>query len=400
MIAEPFAKAVPLLELFEQHGHEAYFVGGAVRDLLLKREISDVDIAVSAIPDEVKEIFPHTADIGIEHGTVLVFHHGSPYEVTTFRTESGYSDHRRPDEVSFVRSLREDLMRRDFTMNAMAMDKSGEIIDPFNGQDAINRKIIVTVGSPAERFAEDALRMMRAMRFSSQIGFRIEPETFDAIKKHARLLEHIAVERKFVEFEKTLLGPYRAHVLSCFEEAGITSFLPGLKGKGHVLEWLGRKSTPTLNADQMWALLLEGLSMNDTQAADFLKAWKLPGKRIKDIRGMLRWLQYRKEHEWNRESAYEAGKEWMISAEALYLTISDKPLAQYEEALIDLYASLPIKSRSELAVTGNDLIGWTGHRPGPWIKECLSLAERTVVNGTVANEKEQLKEWLSRCRMI
>ncbi|MDQ7864060.1 hypothetical protein RCO48_32175 [Peribacillus frigoritolerans] len=135
-----FLKSVPILELIEEAGYEAYFVGGSVRDYILGRPINDVDIASSATPQEIKRIFPNTADIGIDHGTVLVITDTGTYEITTFRTESGYSDFRRPDAVKFVRSLTEDLQRRDFTMNAIAMDKTGKIIDPFNGKRDLAQK--------------------------------------------------------------------------------------------------------------------------------------------------------------------------------------------------------------------------------------------------------------------
>lgn len=135
-----FLKSVPILELIEKAGFEAYFVGGSVRDYILGSPINDVDIATSATPQEIKRIFPKTADIGIDHGTVLVIADSGTYEITTFRTESDYSDFRRPDSVQFVRSLTEDLQRRDFTMNAMAMDKSGNIIDPFNGRHDLAEK--------------------------------------------------------------------------------------------------------------------------------------------------------------------------------------------------------------------------------------------------------------------
>jgi tRNA nucleotidyltransferase (CCA-adding enzyme) len=181
-----FLKSVPILELIEEAGYEAYFVGGSVRDYILGRPINDVDIASSATPQEIKRIFPNTADIGIDHGTVLVITDTGTYEITTFRTESGYSDFRRPDAVKFVRSLTEDLQRRDFTMNAIAMDKTGKIIDPFNGKRDLAQKRIITVGNPHERFHEDALRMMRALRFVSQLDFELDQETFDSLKENAQ----------------------------------------------------------------------------------------------------------------------------------------------------------------------------------------------------------------------
>ncbi len=164
-------------------------MGGSVRDVLLNQPIHDVDIATSAFPAEIKQIFPKTIDVGIEHGTVLVLEKAGQYEITTFRTESAYQDFRRPDHVEFVRSLKEDLKRRDFTINAFAIRENGEIIDLFAGLKDLDQHVLRAVGDPHERFFEDALRMMRGLRFVSQLGFDLENETFAAIKENHQLLK-------------------------------------------------------------------------------------------------------------------------------------------------------------------------------------------------------------------
>ena len=203
-----FQKALPVLEKIKTAGYEAYFVGGSVRDVLLKRPIHDVDIATSSYPEETKKIFNRTVDIGIEHGTVLVLENGGEYEVTTFRTEDVYVDYRRPKTVFFVRSLDEDLKRRDFTVNAFALDETGKVIDKFGGLEDLEKKLLRAVGNPAERFNEDALRIMRGFRFAASLDFTIEPQTFLAMKEHAPLLEKISVERSFIEFDKLLTAPH------------------------------------------------------------------------------------------------------------------------------------------------------------------------------------------------
>ena len=195
-----YQKAIPVLNKLEQAGFEAYFVGGSVRDILLDQPIHDVDIATSAFPEEIKQLFPKTIDIGIEHGTVLVLAEEEQYEITTFRTESTYQDYRRPDHVEFVRSLVEDLKRRDFTINAFALKEDGQIIDLFDGLADLENQILRAVGDPQERFHEDALRMMRGIRFVSQIGFTLEQETAAAIQANHSLLGKISVERINVEF--------------------------------------------------------------------------------------------------------------------------------------------------------------------------------------------------------
>lgn len=170
-----FIKALPVLRILIEAGHQAYFVGGAVRDSYMKRAIGDVDIATDAAPDQVERLFQRTVDVGKEHGTIIVLWEDETYEVTTFRTESDYVDFRRPSEVQFISSLEEDLKRRDLTINAMAMTADGKVLDYFGGKKDIDQKVIRTVGKPEDRFQEDALRMLRAVRFMSQLGFTLSP---------------------------------------------------------------------------------------------------------------------------------------------------------------------------------------------------------------------------------
>lgn len=203
-----FQEALPVLEKIKSAGYEAYFVGGSVRDALLNRPIHDVDIATSSYPQETKRIFERTVDIGIEHGTVLVLENGGEYEVTTFRTEDVYVDYRRPKSVSFVRSLEEDLKRRDFTVNAFALAEDAQIVDLFDGFSDLENQVLRAVGRADERFSEDALRIMRGLRFAASLNFTIETSTFAAMKIYAPLLEKISVERSFIEFDKLLTAPY------------------------------------------------------------------------------------------------------------------------------------------------------------------------------------------------
>ena len=179
----------------------------AIEETYHSLTIHDEDIATSSYPEETKQIFPRTADIGIEHGTVLVLDGDEEYEVTTFRTEDVYVDYRRPSSVSFVRSLEEDLKRRDFTVNAFALDETGEIVDLFDGLQDLENQVLRAVGVASERFNEDALRIMRGFRFQASLGFELEQETFEAMKTLTALLEKISVERTFVEFDKLLLAP-------------------------------------------------------------------------------------------------------------------------------------------------------------------------------------------------
>lgn len=196
-----------ILCALDSAGHRAVLAGGCVRDSLLGRRPSDWDIASSASPEEVLALFSRCVPTGIKHGTVTVLSGGGSVEVTAFRAEGGYSDHRRPDSVSFGCPLEADLARRDLTVNAMAMDAAGEITDPFGGRDDLRRRLLRCVGEPERRFDEDALRMLRTVRFSAQLGFEIEPRTLEAIRALAHLSSGLSAERVRDELLKTLRSP-------------------------------------------------------------------------------------------------------------------------------------------------------------------------------------------------
>lgn len=206
MIAPP-KYVLNILCALDSAGHRAVLAGGCVRDSLLGRRPSDWDIASSASPEEVLALFPRCVPTGIKHGTVTVLSGGGSVEVTAFRAEGGYSDHRRPDSVSFGCPLEADLARRDLTVNAMAMDAAGEITDPFGGRDDLRRRLLRCVGEPERRFDEDALRMLRTVRFSAQLGFEIEPRTLEAIRALAHLASGLSAERVRDELLKTLRSP-------------------------------------------------------------------------------------------------------------------------------------------------------------------------------------------------
>lgn len=211
-----------VLELLHEAGYEAYVVGGCVRDSLLGRTPEDWDITTSALPAQVKEIFHRTIDTGIRHGTVTVRMQGGSYEVTTYRVDGDYKDARHPSSVTFTRSLLEDLKRRDFTINAMAYSDETGIIDAFNGLEDLEKRVIRAVGNPQERFTEDALRMMRALRFAAQLDYTIEPATEAAIAALAVNLRKISAERIRTELEKLLLSDHPEELRRMYE-LGITA---------------------------------------------------------------------------------------------------------------------------------------------------------------------------------
>ncbi|MDM5313577.1 CCA tRNA nucleotidyltransferase [Peribacillus frigoritolerans] len=389
-----FLKSVPILELIEEAGYEAYFVGGSVRDYILGRPINDVDIASSATPQEIKRIFPNTADIGIDHGTVLVITDTGTYEITTFRTESGYSDFRRPDAVKFVRSLTEDLQRRDFTMNAIAMDKTGKIIDPFNGKRDLAQKRIITVGNPHERFHEDALRMMRALRFVSQLDFELDQETFDSLKENAQNISEIAVERILVEFEKLAAGSNKIKAFSLLLESGLYQYLPLFSSKKDHLMDLLNLPLHQLNAAEIWSIIM--IHTKDQEIEEALRAWKLP---LKTIRNVQRTIKLVKSKEPSAIDVFQAGHGITVQAAKVRAALNAGNVSDAEENAHQRYNELIIKQMSDLAVTGTDLLIWHQEKPGPWVKEYLEKILKAVLNEELRNDKEEIKRWLVKCNL-
>lgn len=393
-LPEEFLKATPIMEAIEAAGFEAYFVGGSVRDIILNHHIHDVDIATSAFPEEIKQIFPRTVDVGIEHGTVLVLHGGEEYEITTFRTESTYQDYRRPDEVTFVRSLSEDLKRRDFTMNALAMTKEGELIDLFSGIEAIHQKQIIAVGNASERFHEDALRMMRGLRFASQLDFDIEEQTKHAIMEHHALLEKISVERIYIEFIKLLTAEYRNKGLVSFVETGCFNYCPGLKGHQEGLEkLLVIPNEAIFETDTIaWITLIYMLHINEVTS--FLRQWKCSNKLIHHVDKSVTQLIRRDTEEWDILSLYESGEEVISDVEIVRELIG---LSSQKDEALNIYKELPIKSIRELAVSGKDILNVLEESPGPWLGQLLGHLEKSVVLAQLPNEKEALliegKKW-------
>ncbi|MBQ8248009.1 MAG: CCA tRNA nucleotidyltransferase [Lachnospiraceae bacterium] len=215
-----------IIATLQQNNFEAYAVGGCVRDSILGREPNDWDITTSASPEEVKALFRRTIDTGIEHGTVTIMVDKVGYEVTTYRIDGKYEDGRHPTEVTFTRNLKEDLLRRDFTINAMAYNDTDGLVDIFGGMEDIEHKVIRCVGDPKARFTEDALRLMRAIRFAAQLGYTIEEETREAMKEIAGNLKKISAERIQVELVKTLVSPNPFMMKDAYELGLTKYFMP------------------------------------------------------------------------------------------------------------------------------------------------------------------------------
>ncbi len=384
-----FEPARPVLQKIEQAGFEAYFVGGCVRDTILGDPIHDIDIATSAYPSEIKQIFKRTVDTGIEHGTVMILDHGVGYETTTFRTESGYQDFRRPDNVTFVRSLAEDLQRRDFTINALALRENGEVVDLFDGLGDLQRRLIRAVGDPNERFHEDALRMMRAVRFASKLDFVIDRPTLEGINANAHLLAKIAVERIRVELEKMFLGQNPPAGLKDFLETGLYQYCPGLKAARQQLGLLlvNGNGWALTNVDQVWALLAVQLGLSGKQAAKFLRTWKTSNETIRQVGKIILAVNALRQKQVTPDLMFTVG--WPALSDANQVAAVNG-WQQAAASLKKQYDELPIKTAKELAVDGRILIQEAGLKPGPALGKVLNTLVEDVVNGRLANNKAEL----------
>ncbi len=217
-----------IIDTITEAGYEAYAVGGCIRDSILGREPNDWDITTSARPEQVKELFHRTVDTGIAHGTVTVMLDKEGFEVTTYRIDGEYEDHRHPREVIFTSQLVEDLRRRDFTINAMAYNETAGLVDAFNGMRDIEQKVIRCVGCAKDRFTEDALRILRAIRFSAQLGYTIEKETSEAIRELAASLSAISAERIQAELVKLLISPHPDYLRQAYDMGVTAVILPEL----------------------------------------------------------------------------------------------------------------------------------------------------------------------------
>lgn len=264
----------------QSRGYQAYLVGGCVRDMLMGVQPHDWDICTSALPHEVMEIFPTARPTGLKHGTVTVYINSRSLEVTTFRSESSYADHRHPDSVSFVGDLHTDLSRRDFTMNAIALPVDGLIRDPFGGVQDIKNGIVRCVGEPERRFEEDALRMFRALRFAARLGFEIEEKTMSAIERKAPLAETLAAERVREETEKIILTNSPHMVYELVRLGLLDAYIIKRSPDARIFDALGHTVKKAL---ERWALLSMIMAEQGMigSVEDFLSSLRLDSRSIR-----------------------------------------------------------------------------------------------------------------------
>ncbi|BCJ85422.1 CCA tRNA nucleotidyltransferase [Effusibacillus dendaii] len=384
-----------VLDTLLNAGFEAYLVGGCVRDKLLGLTPGDYDVATNALPDQVQSLFPHTVPTGIQHGTVSVLEDGERIEVTTFRREGVYKDARRPSEVRFDASLQEDLARRDFTINAMAQDRFGNLFDPFGGQSDLEQQIIRAVGDPSARFQEDALRMLRAVRFSAVLGFQIESETWRSIIQHAPIIGRIARERIRDEWNKMVCADLSLGVDQLIR-SGLFSFIFGSILSRTKEEWLRAAQFADRlpkKLDLRHAALLLGTDVRLVQK--WMNQIRQPKRLTRSVVAILEAMPDSNPLRWSpfdwRQFLYQHGQH---AAEQAILIYSQMIPVDADKLIAVCLASIedqPIWSLADLAVTGHDILKHTGRRPGPWLGPLLNQLAQLVLTNPNLNRSQELK---------
>ncbi|CDQ19521.1 CCA tRNA nucleotidyltransferase [Halobacillus karajensis] len=390
MIDQVFKQACEVIKVIEEAGGEAFIVGGSVRDYLSGREVNDIDIATSESPQRIQEIFDKVIPVGIEHGTVIVRHQGESYEVTTYRVEGGYEDYRHPDKVNFVDDIKLDLARRDFTMNAIAMSRNGELIDPYLGYESIKKKSIQAVGNPLERFREDPLRMMRAVRFASQLSFTIDSETKSALEEMSGLLACISIERIAIETEKLFSGKDYKLGLQLLEDSALQKHLPIFKG------FQFQEDYPKAIL-YTWHEIIAfyTFSHSEISVEAFVNHWKLSNATKRKSEHLLSGLKiYENEKKVTPWLVYQLNEGSFASFERVCLALYDE-CDGLQNSMRRTKKDLIIHHRKELHFQAKDLISLFPARPkGPWISEWLEAIEYEVVTERIENNYEKIKEWV------
>ena len=423
-----------IIKTLQKHGYEAYAVGGCVRDSVLGRTPQDWDITTSAMPQETKALFDKTFDTGIEHGTITVLLDHEGYEVTTYRIDGKYEDNRHPTEVTFTRSLKEDLLRRDFTINAMAYNDVDGLVDIFGGMKDLKKGVIRCVGNAEARFSEDALRILRGIRFAAQLGFEIDVEAKEAMQKLAPTLKKISAERIQVELVKTLVSD-RPDMLRIAYELGITrQFIPEFdllmetgQETPHHMYTVGEHTLHALKnvrPDRILRLTMllhdmgkpEYKIVDETGQAHFkkhaigseriakeiLRRLKFDNETIRIVSRLVLYHDYRMPAEPKnvRRAMNKIGEDIFeyymevrradVLAQSTYLREQKlKNLDDIEALYAQIKEAKQCVSLKELAVSGSDLIA-IGIKPGKEIGEILNYLLEIVIDNPELNEKEIL----------
>ena len=354
--------ALKLLEEITSRGFKAYIVGGFVRDYILGINSNDIDITTSATPKDIKEIFEDSCLPSEDYGSVTVIMKGIRFEITTFRKEIGYVDNRRPAEIKYIDDLYEDLLRRDFTINTICMDQNGEIVDLLNGQEDLRNKIVRTVGVAKERFEEDVLRILRAVRFATILDFKLDNEVIDAIKDTRELLGGLSYNRKKEELDKIFGSNHAEQGVQLLLGLGLDKYLE--------LDNLCRvKCTSSLIG--VWTVL------------DVMDKYPFSANERELISSVKEALNY---NNLDPYTLYRFG---------LYANSVAGEINGYDiKNITENYNNLVIQSKKDLQITSQEIMGILGRGPGSYLKEIYGDVERQILYRRLENDKDRILEYI------
>ncbi|MEC9485585.1 MAG: CCA tRNA nucleotidyltransferase [Candidatus Izemoplasma sp.] len=375
------ANAKHVLKTLNDAGYEAYFVGGFVRDTLLNLPTKDIDITTNATPQEVIDLFDRVKETGMKYGTVTVLFNNLAYEVTTFRSDGTYTDNRRPDTIQFSKTLEEDVKRRDFTVNALCMDYDGDIIDLVDGQADLAKGELRMIGDPHKRLKEDALRMLRAIRFVSSHGFHLQQETHGAITSHNALIPTIAIERIMQELDKTFRGQYLNEAINVLLETDVADVLYGIKPG---LEYLNRKGKQLNNLSPIEIFTICFILGEDNDI------WRFSNRQRRLIDQLILLHEVTKEDQFNTFLVFSYSIEVCDIVNRINVTLGYRDQSQ---RLKEIDQSMPIKDVCDLKFKGEDIIKLTTLKKHSLIGLIIDDLLEGVLEGRLNNNYQELKDY-------
>lgn len=353
-------KALKILDILHNNKHESYIVGGYVRDKLLNRESNDIDICTSATPKEIIKLFPNTSSPN--YGSINIVYKNTNFDITTFRRDIKYQDNRLPIEIQYIKSIKQDLLRRDFTINTFCINKDGKVKDYLNATKDLKHKIIRTVGNPKDRLQEDSLRILRAIRFATILDFEIEPKTKRYITKYAPLLEKLSYQRKKQELDKIFTSNKKERGIKMLVDLGVAKYLnlPNLEN-----------ITPCDDLIGIWT------QANVDNIYPFTKIEKSQMRKIREI------------------LKQDLNNPYTLYTNDLYnLTVAYQIKKESVSKLNKKYAELPIHSSKEISINGKDISNILNKEPGNYIKDIITDLEKQILNGNLPNKKEKLEKYI------
>lgn len=355
-------KALEVLKILYEHGYESYVVGGYVRDIILKRKTNDIDICTSATPKEILEIFDDVIVSDMQYGSVVIAYKGYKFDTTTFRKEIKYEGNRKPVKIKYIKDIKKDLLRRDFTINTLCMDKDGNILDILNIRSDIDNRLLKTVGNPRYRIKEDSLRILRCIRFATILDFNIENKTKHFLTKYSYLLKKLSINRKKEELDKIFLSKNKERGRKLLLELNLTNALD-----------LDKLATITMCNDLIgiWCQL---------EVDNIYPFTKVEKEQMTKLRELLK---------------YDKIDNYLLYKYGLYLcTVYAEIRGISRKKLSTMYSNLPILTRKDINITGEEISIILNKTPGKYIKDILDDIELNILNNNINNDKEEITKYI------